>query len=239
MLDTSFERPLGDAGNPASWPFPVKIERVARAYANDVVTGRFANDTAFTESIELLRASGCLAIISTCGFLARLPHLKGGLNDEAVILSTLLRYPALKRKLPHGQCVGIITIDRNSIDQQIRENCRIDADAILVSPPRDGHFCRAILDAAQPLELARAEQELVDTAVDAQREFPHIGLWLFECANMPPYRRAVERATGLPVYDTLQLGIELYAKEIARLRDTQTRDVQPASPHLSHPSAEL
>jgi hypothetical protein len=38
MLDTNFARPLGDAGNPASWPFPVIIERVPRACAKSVVS---------------------------------------------------------------------------------------------------------------------------------------------------------------------------------------------------------
>ena len=222
MLDTSFERPLGDAGNPASWPFPVKIERVERAYANDVVTGRFTNYSTFLEKVNSLRASGCICVTSTCGFLARLPVSKRLLDEEFVVLSTLLRYRALQRNLGGERKIGILTIDQSSIDQEIRENCGIEPDAIIVSPPRDGHFCRAILDAAHPLELRQAEEEMVHTALRAQREFPQIGLWLFECANMPPYRAAVERATGVPVYDALRLGIELHTGTMARLRQTQT-----------------
>lgn len=218
MLDTAFERPLGDAGNPASWPFPVMIERVPRAYANEVVTGQFKDYQAFLRAIHLMRASGCICVVSTCGFLARLPQSIVTFSDEEVVLSTLLRYRALKRNLGPDRRVGIITIDRQSIDQEIRENCGIEADAIMVSPPRNGHFCRAILDAAHPLAIAQAQQELVETALAAQSAFPHIGLWLFECANMPPYRAAVERATGLPVYDALSLGIELHANALKRLQ---------------------
>jgi Asp/Glu/hydantoin racemase len=32
-----------------------------------------------------------------------------------------------------------------------------------------------------------------------------VGAIVLECANMPPYRAAVETATGLPVYDAAQL----------------------------------
>ncbi|TAG73178.1 MAG: hypothetical protein EAZ24_11935 [Burkholderiales bacterium] len=216
MLDTSFERPLGDAGNPASWPFPVKIERVLRAYANEVVTGRFKDYQVFVKTINSLRASGCICVISTCGFLARLPQSIEGLRDEGVVLSTLLRYRALGQRLGEDRRVGIVTIDRRSIDEEIRNNCGIEADAIVVSPSRDGHFCRAILDAAHPLDTAQAEQEMVATALAAQRDYPQIGHWLFECANMPPYRAAVVRATGLPVYDTLQLGIEVHANALSK-----------------------
>jgi hypothetical protein len=52
-------------------------------------------------------------------------------------------------------------------------------------------------------------------ALNCQRDHPEIGLWLFECANMPPYAAAVTRATGLPVYDALTLGRELFGSASA------------------------
>lgn len=230
MLDTQFARPLGDAGNPASWLFPVIIERVPGAFANDVVMGAFDSVSAFIDVAQLLRGKGCIGVISTCGFLARIPQLNWAEVSEFICPSTLFSFARLARELPHGKRVAILTINASAIDAAIRQNCAIPLDAIVVSPPRAGHFCRAILDAAEPLEIAQAERELVETALNAQRVHPEIGLWLFECANMPPYRQAVERATGVRVYDALQMGIELHSKAMVRSGDSPTR----ASGTLSH-----
>ncbi len=218
MLDTEFDRPLGDGGNPASWPFPVLIERVPRAYAKDVVSGSFDSDAAFQRVAQLLRASGCIAITSTCGFLARIAQLNWAITDCVVTVSTLFKYAELQANLsqadPPGRRVAIITIDAAAFDATIRTNCEIPNEAIIVSPQRDSHFCRAILDGCETLDVQRAEAEMVALAVATQRAHPEIGLWLFECANMPPYREAVQRATGIPVYDVLHLGIELHAEAL-------------------------
>lgn len=229
MLDTQFARPLGDAGNPASWPFPVIIERVPGAFANDVVTGAFDSSSAFIDAARFLRGKGCICIISTCGFLARVPQFFWADVSKFVRTSTLFSFARLSRELPIGKRVAILTIDASSIDATIRQNCAIPPDAIVVSPPRAGHFCRAILDAAEPLDSAQAERELVETALTAQRTHPEIGLWLFECANMPPYRQAVERATGVHVYDALQMGIELHAEAMAHDGVSLTRPSGPLS----------
>ena len=56
--------------------------------------------------------------------------------------------------------------------------------------PAGAHFVSAIPDANVPLEPQRAQAE-GRSAVTLQRRHPEIGLWLFECANMPPYANAV------------------------------------------------
>jgi hypothetical protein len=222
MLDTQFYRPLGDVGNPASWPFPVVIERVQRAYAKDVVSGEFNSASVFAFTAQLLVAKGCISYISTCGFLARFATSHWANIGIAGNVSTLFQYEALQSTLQHGKRVAILTIDADSIDATIRENCDLPNDAIIVSPRRDSNFCRAILDESEPLDVNRAERELVEVAVTTQRTHPEIGLWLFECANMPPYRAAVERATSVPVYDALQMGIELHT-EAMRARELRSQ----------------
>ncbi len=212
MLDTNFARPLGDAGNPASWPFPVVIERVPQAYATSVVTGTAIDSQQFLVSSKLARAKGAIGIVSTCGFLARVPREFWTITDAAVCPSTLFKFTELRRTLPEGKRLAILTIDASSLDARIRKNCDIPDDAIIASPARTSHFVRAILDESEPLDVARSQVEWVEVALATQRAHPEIGLWLFECANMPPYREAVERATGVRVYDVLHLGIELHAQ---------------------------
>jgi hypothetical protein len=113
--------------------------------------------------------------------------------------------------------VAILTIDADAFDESLRNLADIPQGALIISLPRDSHFVSAILDGDLELGTARAEAEWVNLALDWQRRQPDIGLWLFECANMPPYAAAVERATGLPVYHTLTLGRELIATTSAAI----------------------
>ena len=99
MLDTQFLRPLGDVGNPDSWPFPVLIERANGAFAQPVVSGTYAGIEPFIEAGKRLVEHGACAVITTCGFLVR--HQRA--LDEALAVpvstSTLLSYGALQQKL--------------------------------------------------------------------------------------------------------------------------------------------
>ena len=214
MMDTSFARPLGDAGNPASWPFAVMIEPVAGAFAEPVVTGRFADVQPFIEAGRSLVDRGAVALATTCGFLVRHQRQLQNTFTVPVLTSTLIQFARLQATL-NGWRVAILTIDAAALDSAVRAAADIPDDALVFALARNSHFVSAILDGTVALDIAQAETEWVNLALACRRQHPDIGLWLFECANMPPYAAAVVRATGLPVYDALTLGCELHAKAIA------------------------
>ncbi len=212
MLDTQFDRPPGDAGNPASWPFPVQIERVSGAHARPVVSGQYAAAGEFIAAGQRLAGNGVAAIITTCGFLVRHQDELAGALPVPVETSTLLHYAALQRGLGDDKRVAILTIDAAALGPDVRAAAGIDRDALVFSLPATSHFVSAILDARCALDVQRAEAEWVKLALDVQRHHPQLGMWLFECANMPLYADAVRRATGLPVFDALSMGRRLYAR---------------------------
>jgi len=214
VLDTSFVRALGDAGNLDSWPFAVLLERVPGAFAEPVVTGRFADVRPFIEAGRSLVDRGAVALTTTCGFLVR--HQRQLQNTFAVpvLTSTLTQFARLHAALS-ARRVAILTIDAGALDSAVRAAAGIPHDALVFALARNSHFVSAILSGNVALDIAQAETEWVNLALNCQRQHPNIGLWLFECANMPPYAAAVVRATGLPVYDALTLGRELHAKATA------------------------
>ena len=210
MLDTAFTRPVGDAGNAASWPFPVLIERVSGAFAAPVVTGQFEDVQAFVDAGHRLIKRSASAITTTCGFLVRHQRRLQSELTVPVLTSTLTQFARLQAALGPDRRVAVLTIDAGALDSSIRAAAGIRDDALIFGLPRDSHFVSAILDASVALDTVRAEHEWVALAEVCLREHPPIALWLFECANMPPYAGAVSRATGLPVYDALTLGRGLY-----------------------------
>ena len=209
MLDTSFARPMGDAGNAASWPFPVLIERVPGAFAEPVVTGQFADVLPFIAAGRRLVERGAVALTTTCGFLVRHQRLLQNEFTVPVRTSTLTQFARLQEALG-GRRVAILSIDPGALDASVRAVAGIPDDAQIFALPHDSHFVSAILGGTVALDVIRAEAEWVNLTRNCQRQHPDIGLWLFECANMPPYAAAVTRATGLPVYDALTLGRELH-----------------------------
>ena len=210
MLDTQFLRPLGDVGNPDSWPFPVLIERANGAFAQPVVSGTYAGIESFIEAGQRLIERGACAVTTTCGFLVRHQRALETALAVPVRTSTLLSYRALQHKLDESRQVAILTIDKAALDPSVRAAAGIPDDALIFDLPAESHFRRAILDAASPLNPQIAEDEWISLARSVQSAHPDIGQWLFECANMPPYADAVAEATGLAVYDALTMGKTLY-----------------------------
>ena len=210
MLDTQFLRPLGDVGNPDSWPFPVLIERANGAFAQPVVSGTYAGIESFIDAGQRLVERGACAVITTCGFLVRHQRALETALAVPVRTSTLLSYSALQQKLGESRRVAMLTIDRAALDPSVRAAAGIPDDALIFDLPVESHFRRAMLHSAFPLDPQTAEDEWVSLARSVQSAHPNIGQWLFECANMPPYSRAVADATGLAVYDALTMGNALY-----------------------------
>ena len=147
---------------------------------------------------------------TTCGFLVRHQQRLQRELPVPVLTSTLTQFARLQAALGVQQHVAILTIDANPLDLSVRDLAGIGMGALVFALPRESHFVSAILGASVALDTVRAEREWVALATACLRDHPSIGLWLFECANMPPCAAAVSRVTRLPVFDALTLGHGLY-----------------------------
>ena len=129
------------------------------------------------------------------------------------------QYERIKRALPASKRLAILTISATSLDEATLHSAGIASDTPVFGLPRDSHFVRAILDGYPALDIEQATREWVTLACECQQSHPDIGGWLFECANMPPYAKAVAAATGLDVYDAIALGTELRAGTVRATRE--------------------
>lgn len=75
QLKTTFPRPAGDVGNVLSWgDIPVVIRVVEEASKDLVVGGGWGEDLvdAFVrEGEKLVREEGCVAFVTSCGFVSQ------------------------------------------------------------------------------------------------------------------------------------------------------------------------
>lgn len=206
MLDTKFERPPGDVGNAASWPFPVLFETVSGATARTVVEGRDeALLDAFVAAGEALAARGATALTTSCGFLVLRQGALAARLRLPLATSSLLQIPQVQALLPAGRTVGVITYEAGSLTAGHFAQAGVHQPPPLAGLPKNGAF-HALIEGGAPYDHAALEAELVDTVGQLLAEAREIGAIVLECTNLPPFSRSISRRFGLPVFDILTLG---------------------------------
>lgn len=210
MLDTAFERILGDAGNPDSYHLPAKTAVVRHAGSTDIVRNAKPDPTklaAFCNAAQRLEAEGAIALTSTCGFLMTAQDDIAGSVQIPVMLSALSLFPVI-HAIYGGRKVGIITASSDQLGSAVLNAAGIKREQIEIAGMQDVEpFASAILvpKDRQPntIDAPAIQAAVVRKAVDLCRSKPDIGAILLECGNLPPYADAIKAATGKQVYSIL------------------------------------
>lgn len=203
MLDTRFPRISGDMGNAQTWPFPVLYRVVPGASADKVVLqGGHGTLDAFIQAGRELIDMGAAAISTTCGFLALFQRQLAEALSVPVATSSLMQVPWVQATLPSGRRVGILTVSRPSLTAEHLAAVNVPADTPIAGTEKGRELFRVLVKAEkEELDIALAEQDILDAGRDLVRRHPEVGAIVLECTNMPPYAAALQAELGLPVYD--------------------------------------
>lgn len=208
MLETSFRRPVGDIGNPGTFPFPViyagvpgaSIQRVVKEGDRQLIAG-------FINHGRSLEKRGATAIATSCGFLAMFQtEIQAGLS---VPFSSSSLLQIADAEATHGP-VGVITAREASLSRAhfLGAGCKQMPTAVagLDSSPA---FTSAIIEQIRPLDEAAVRLEVEVVTNSLIQSNPALKAIVLECTNLPPYADTVRRISGLPVYDSTSLCIQL------------------------------
>ncbi|MEP6791511.1 MAG: aspartate/glutamate racemase family protein [Ramlibacter sp.] len=210
MLDTRFPRPVGDIGNPDSFPVPTRKVMVLGAFPEKVVqtaAGMRANRIAvgFTGMVRQLERDGAAAITTSCGFLVLLQKELQGAVKVPVVTSSLLQLPGL---LATQQQVGVLTISASRLGKEHLRAAGVPrqrlADVIVQGVDARSEFATAILGNRAEMDPGKAQADVVAAAVALKRRAPALSSVVLECTNMPPYAAQIEEATGMKTWSLLQ-----------------------------------
>lgn len=198
VLDTRFPRPPGDIGSPQTWAragIPARLRTVPGASARRVVQ---AQDPAllgpFVEAARALEAQGARLITTSCGFLAAWQAELQAAVSVPVITSSLLQCAGLPAP-------GIVTFDAVSLHPRLLRKAGVPHGTPVTGLAPGCELQSRILADDTVLDLAQAQQDVVAAAMQLVSRHPQVQTVVLECTNMPPYRAAVEAATGRPVHD--------------------------------------
>jgi Asp/Glu/hydantoin racemase len=207
VLDTRFPRVPGDIGNAATWPFPVRYRVVPQASPERVVRQQAEGLLApFLEAARALVADGVRAITTSCGFLSLYQHEIAAAVPVPVFTSSLLQLPLVARMLRPDQKVGVLTVDsRYLTPAHLRAVGAESVPLVIAGLETEKELTQVLIDNAPELDVQEAEAEMVHVARRMISDHPEVGAMVLECTNMPPYARAVQQATGLPIFDIVTL----------------------------------
>lgn len=213
-LDANLHRFRGDMGNPSTFDFPVRHKVVAGATPDRVVIQ--SDQTLlrpFIEAARELEAEQVSAITTTCGFLAMFQKEMSEALQVPVFTSSLLQVPLVRRILNPRQKIAILTANKQSLSERHFRAVGVeDTHGLVIGGVENEPVWKKWRKGASgDLTLY---QEMEDTVVRVCKlliqDDRDVGAILFECANLPPYAKAVQNATGKPVFDIVGLTKYVY-----------------------------
>ena len=205
-LDTCHPLVPGNVQNAATFQYPVRYETVRGVSAKALMSGDPAAAAAIILAARALEAAGVEAILGACGSFANYQSHVAAAVSVPVFMSILLEVPLLLRALPIERELGIVFASTSSWTDQVKAECGILHDARIVAIGADEiPAFAAILTQRGELNEAALVEGLVELTCNTMRAHPAIGMWLIQCSDLPPYAAAIQRATGLPVFDMVTL----------------------------------
>ena len=202
MLESQFPRIYGDAGNAATWPFPVLFRVVTDASPDQVVRQNAKGLLEpFLDAARDLVKNGVDGITTNCGFLTLFQAELSAAVAVPVASSSLLQVPWVQTILPPGKRVGVVTISATTLTSKHLECAGVSLDTPIIGTETGQEFSRAILGNEMALDIDQSRADIITAGRKLCAQDPNIGALVLECTNMVPYASDVSDALGIPVFD--------------------------------------
>lgn len=202
MLEARFPRIPGDMGNATTWPFPVLYKVVRGASPERVVLQKASGlKQAFLDAAKELVDLGADGVTTNCGFLSLYQAEIAAHVGVPVATSSLMQAPFIQSVLPPGKRVGVLTISAKTLTPEHLQAAGVAADTPVVGTDEGREFTRAIIGNESSMDVAAAEQDILEAGAALVGANPGVGAVLLECTNMAPYARALSEHVARPVYD--------------------------------------
>lgn len=206
MMEAHVPFAPGDVGNASTYDFPVLFQPVSGTTFEGVI---YHQDPSFTplfvESAKKLAKQGVRAITGDCAYMGVYQRAVADAIDIPVFLSSLMQVPMILNMLRTQDKLAILVASGSTVSDRLIKSVNIDSGmrerCIFRGLSDKEHFNDVILNQSGELDTLQLENEMVQTAREVIADEPNVRAFLFECSDMPPYSAAVQRATGLPVFD--------------------------------------
>ena len=218
LLDTCVPFIPGDVANATTYAYPVRFKKVE----GFTVARAIGKDPSVYDDLERaakdLVSQGVKAVTGDCGFMGihqqRLAHDLG----VPVFLSSLTQIPFITHIIGPLKKVGVISASGQSLDASLLAAVGItDTSRVVIAGLENRkHFHSFAIEETGYLDSDAVEKEVVETAVDLVGNNKGIGALLLECSLLPPYAKAIQEVTELPVFDYITMIDYVYSALVKR-----------------------
>jgi Asp/Glu/hydantoin racemase len=206
----------GHQANMQTYDFPVRLKFVEqpfddRPFHESSDNNRGWNLTEWQRCAQELQEEGVRAIVCGCGLTGMIQSRIQATVEIPVVSSTLLYVPEMIAALPKGKRLGIITVGESFLrahDNALFRECGIDEGTmpLAIAGMYESDWVEEWSTmAADNFDPAVVGGALVNVAKKLVAENPDVDSILIECTDMPPWSDAVRAATGLPVFDPVDM----------------------------------
>jgi Asp/Glu/hydantoin racemase len=151
--------------------------------------------------VRRLEQDGARAITTSCGFLVLLQKEMQAQVNIPVVTSSLLQLPGL---LGLHQKVGVLTISSSKLSTEHLRAAGVPrermTDVVVQGVDAKSEFATAILGNRPEMDIEKAGADVLSAAKALKQREPQLACVVLECTNMPPYRVAIEAATGMKTW---------------------------------------
>jgi Asp/Glu/hydantoin racemase len=168
------------------------------------------NVKAWTDAAVELQEEGVRAIVGGCGLAGMIQAEISAAVELPVFTSSMLFVKEIHETLANGKRVGILTVSEDQLlahDRALFRECGLDDSVpIAIAGMNESAEADVWLTMTTPnYDKERVEQAVVNTALQLKSDYPDLGAYVLECTDMPPYSDAIRAATGLPVFDPVDM----------------------------------
>lgn len=215
-VDMGYPKLPGNVVNATTYAYPVLYKKVSFEI-EQLFRGDPELERMIVAAAQELVADGVRAIIGACGYFAHFQKQVAAAVDVPVFLSSLCQIPLIKMGLKPSQKVLVMCASAESVDQAFFAKVGADlADCVIQDVGSMESFAPIRWD-KRVLDNQRLSDDLAALACKAVSGHPEVAAILLECSDLPPYAHAIQKATGLPVFDFITL-IDWVEKAVAQKR---------------------
>ena len=207
LLDAHAPFIPGDVGNACTYNYPVLYKVVPGLTTSLILKGAPELTERVVKAARELEEQGVRGISSDCGFFLQFQDVVRNSVNIPVALSSLLQLPFIAQTIKPTRPIGVITADSGNLTMDFLANAGISVENPLIirGLQNEPEFKTAALEEKDTLDSDLFTKEVLNAAHEMLKDNSDIGLILLECSLLPPYSKAVQDATGLPVYDFITM----------------------------------
>ena len=122
-----------------------------------------------------------------------------------VFMSSLCQLPVIKAGFAQEGSIAVFAADGSSLNDELLAQVGSDTERLVIQNVGDMESFAPIRWDKHELDNGKLTDDLCQLAQKVCAEHPEVKAILLECSDLPPYAAAIQKATGLPVFDFITL----------------------------------